>query len=141
MFDWLARKEHVDIEWASAKDTEKIPYGFFRVLWPNGKCTRGLRHAAYGECWETPDSYLAKLGVVPPTVEVLATCPLVRRAIAAIAAKGETKLPGGSRMQQVGDQGGNLPGESSDAVEWDDASSGISGKEHARRADINNGLW
>jgi hypothetical protein len=42
---------------------------------------------------------------------------------------------------QLGDWGGNLPGESADATAWDDAGSGIAGKEHARRADINQGLW
>jgi hypothetical protein len=42
---------------------------------------------------------------------------------------------------QIGDWGGNLPGESADAVGWDDQGSGIAGKEHARRADINQGLW
>lgn len=42
-------------------------------------------------------------------------------------------------FHQIGDWGGNLDPES--AVQWDDSGSGISGKEYARRANINNGLW
>jgi hypothetical protein len=145
MFDWLVRKQPALVDWKSAEDTLKIPYGPFRCIWPDGHETRALRHRAFGELWTVPaDAVLLQMGFVYhtdpraatiekkdcviPTAEDYAKSPVVRRQVCSSSAAsdlsspirgGVARLANGDRVAQVGDFGGNLPGESADAVQWD----------------------
>src|SRR5271169_3848075 len=100
MFEsWFQKREVNVIEYRTAEDTSKIPFGFFTVIWPGGKRNRACRHKGLGELWHTPDAVMfkygfviptdstavekAKHGFVLPTDDELALRPIVRRHSAA----------------------------------------------------------
>jgi hypothetical protein len=117
------------IQFTCAADIDNLPEGYFRVFIKNGRESLG---------WRQGNSYNFDCRVPRPVD--YDTLPCVQLNLKTYGG-GISQLSDGTRLQQIGDQGGNLPGESPDTVEWDDASSGISGREYARRADINQGLW
>jgi len=108
LMDWFRREETNVIDYATAEDAAKIPLGFFRVVLPGGKKTRGLNHRVFGLCWDASDAALLKAGIQPPTDEELAKCPLVHKKASPISQRdGIIQLPNGGQVLQVGDWGDN----------------------------------
>lgn len=129
------------IEITCAADYQNIPTGLFRVFRKHGHESLGLR-INDTLCWEVapwPTYFVDGKSVSWP--EYKDKLPCVQLNFPPAPQKGVQRLTNGARLIEVGDPGGNLPGQSADAVEWDDSTSGVSGKEYVRRADIMNGLF
>ena len=129
------------IEIKCAADWLTVPIGLCQVFRKHGPPELWRRTADGAEQVRQPDGPYLLDGKSVSWKEYLSTLPCVQLNFPPAPQKGVQRLSNGSRVIEVGDSGGNLPGQSADVIAWDDKTSGISGKEYARRADINQGLW